>query len=72
MISHFNILIFGLLVATCAANNNTAVAQAVYRNSYLGKSPPEIVSQPEHWIGAKIPLTLKKLKGKVVWLHFNF
>ena len=47
-------------------------ARTGYRNSYLGKSPPEIVSQLEHWIGAPVPLTLAKLKGKVVWLHFNF
>lgn len=42
------------------------------RNSYLGEAPPDLESEKEHWIGSEEPLTLAKLKGKVVWLHFNF
>jgi len=49
-----------------------ALAQKLDRNSYLGKSPPEIVSEKEHWIGKTSSLTLAQRKGKVVWLHFNF
>jgi hypothetical protein len=41
------------------------------RNSYLGQTPPEIVSEPEHWAGMAPP-PLAQLKGKVVWLHFNY
>lgn len=40
--------------------------------SYLGRESPELVSEKEHWIGVSEPLTLAGLKGKVIWLHFNF
>lgn len=63
--------ICGLLAGTFGANQ-IALSQSYDRNSYLGEAPPEIVSAPEHWMGAAEPLTLEKLKGKVVWLHFNF
>ena len=46
--------------------------QKYERNSYLGETPPELVSEKDQWIGASEPLTLTELKGKVVWLHFNF
>ncbi len=41
------------------------------RNSYLGQTPREIVSEAEHWAGTPPP-KLSDLKGKVVWLHFNY
>ena len=41
-------------------------------NSYKGQEPPELVAAPEHWINTKEPVTLKGLKGKVVWLEFGF
>src|SRR5436190_381137 len=41
-------------------------------NSYLGKAPPELVSQPDQWFNAPEATTLAKLKGKVVWLEFGF
>ncbi len=60
-------LIAALSVASACADD-----PKYERNSYLGTQPPELVSEKEHWIGASEPLTLEKLKGKVVWLHFNF
>ncbi len=68
---HHRVLIFGFLAAILSTNE-PALGQKHDRNSYLGKSPPEIVSESHHWIGTPAPLTLEKLKGKVVWLHFNF
>ena len=65
------LLVFGFLAAILGTNQ-FALGQKHDRNSYLGKPPPEIVSEPQHWIGAPEPLTLEKLRGKVVWLHFNF
>jgi hypothetical protein len=61
-----------LVVLAACLTGEAAHGQKYDRNSYLGKAPPEIVSDKEHWIGAAEPLTLAKLKGKVVWLHFNF
>lgn len=40
--------------------------------SFLGESPPELVSRAEHWLNADKPLKLRQLKGRVVWLSFNF
>lgn len=42
------------------------------RHSYLGKVPPELVSEKEHWFGAAQPVTLANFQGKVIWLQFNF
>ena len=60
-----------VVVAACMVCGS-AYAQKHDRNSYLGQSPPELVSEKDHWIGTPAPLTLAELKGKVVWLHFNF
>ena len=40
-------------------------------NSYLGKAPPELVTEKEQWLNSE-PLQLAKLKGKVVWMEFGF
>ncbi len=48
-----------------------ALRQPHDRNSYLGQTPPDLVSEPEHWAGT-VPPPLAQLKGKVVWLHFNY
>ena len=48
----------------------TAAAQKFNHNSYLGKAPPELVSQRSHWLGWRETVTLDRLKGKVVWLQF--
>lgn len=44
----------------------------IYSNSYLGKAPPELVSEKDHGFNAKDALKLEKLKGRVVWLEFSF
>ena len=40
-------------------------------NSYLGKAPPELSNPGAKWLNSE-PLTLAKLKGKVVWIEFGF
>jgi len=39
--------------------------------SYLGKQPPELVSEKGQWLGADKAWKLADLKGKVVWLEFG-
>ena len=41
-------------------------------NSYLGKAPPELVSEKSRWLNSDEALTFEKLRGKVVWLEFGF
>jgi len=41
-------------------------------NSYLGKAPPEFANEGARWLNVAGPLTLEKLKGKVVWIEFGF
>ncbi len=42
----------------------------LYSNSYQGKAPPELTGR--QWLNAPAPLTLKGLKGRVVYLEFGF
>ena len=65
-------LTLALFATAVCSINVRAWGQKHDRNSFLGKVPPDIVSERDHWIGAREPLTLAKLKGRVVWLHFNF
>ena len=39
--------------------------------SYLGKAPPELVSEKEQWLGTDKAWKLSDLKGKVVWLELG-
>lgn len=41
-------------------------------NSYLGKAPPELTNEGATWLNVPAPLTLEKLRGKVVWIEFGF
>lgn len=43
----------------------------VQRAPLVGKVPPELQAAADHWLGSP-PTTLAALKGKVVWLQFNF
>ena len=43
-----------------------------FGNSYLGKTPPELVSEKGQWLNSDDALTFEKLRGKVVWLEFGF
>ena len=38
--------------------------------SFLGKAPPAIEAAKDRWLNADEPLSLEKLKGKVVFLEF--
>jgi len=60
--------LFSLALVACAAQDDEKLSA----NSYKGKEPPELQSKREHWINAKEPLLLRKLKGRVVWLEFSF
>lgn len=64
------IAVSGLLMA--CSSNGTVTAQKHNFNSYLGKQPPELVSSEYHWLGWQERVTLEQLKGKVIWLQFNF
>ena len=62
--------VYGLLLVWLFTS--AGVAQRLNHNSYLGKPPPEITSQPDHWLGWHETVTLAELRGNVVWLQFNF
>ena len=46
--------------------------KALLRKSFLGQTPPEIVSEQAHWLGPPPYTKLEQLHGNVVWLQFNF
>jgi hypothetical protein len=46
--------------------------KASLRKSFLGETPPEIVSEKSHWLGPPPYTRLEQLHGNVVWLQFNF
>ncbi len=62
----------GFLFLVSLATLATGEDRAVLRGSFLGKAAPELVSKPTHWLGEGSGVTLSELKGKVVWLQFNF
>jgi hypothetical protein len=41
------------------------------RKPLLGQTPPELVAGKDDWLAGPA-VSLQKLKGKVVWLQFNF
>jgi hypothetical protein len=61
-----------VILLALSGQDRSAQRPGVLRNSYLGKIPPEIVADEGHWLGTARPVTLAELKGKVVWLQFNF
>jgi hypothetical protein len=61
-----------LLLSAVGISSVSAQDREILRKSLLGKAPPELVFQKEHWLG-KVPATsFAQLKGQVVWLQFNF
>jgi hypothetical protein len=58
-------LAVGLMLATLAPDRD------VLRKSLLGRVPPELVAAERDWLAGP-PATIAGLKGKVVWLQFNF
>lgn len=61
----------GGLLTLCALTGSSA-AQRLNHRSFLNERPPELKSAEEHWLGWPRKLTLENLRGKVVWLQFNF
>lgn len=55
-----------------AASVASAEESEVLRKNLWGQVPPEIVGEKSQWMGKSSPVTLAALKGKVVWLQFNF
>ncbi len=51
---------------------DTSSSKALLRKSFLGQTPPEIVSEKSHWLGPPPYTKLEQLHGNVVWLQFNF
>jgi thiol-disulfide isomerase/thioredoxin len=62
-------MIKGLLAVLLAAA--LAPQDQNFGSSFLGKAPPEIAGEKDQWLNSE-PLTLAKLKGKVVWIEFGF
>lgn len=60
------------LAIAAALFAGSAAQDRKVRNSYLGKAPPELAADADTWLNAKEPLSLSKLKGKVVWLEFSY
>lgn len=58
-------------VALTVALPTGAQERDVQRKALLGKVPPEIVAAEANWFRSPAT-TLAGLKGKVVWLQFNF
>ena len=44
----------------------------VHRRDLLGKEPPELAARDADWLGGAPPTRLAALRGRVVWLQFNF
>lgn len=61
-----------LFIPLVLALESPAQEGETLRQQFLGESPPELVSEKEHWLGKSEPVTLASLKGKVIWLQFNF
>ena len=58
-----------LLAATVAAPG--FAQSSPLRKPLLGKTPPELVANSDDWLAGP-PISFAKLRGKVVWLQFNF
>lgn len=42
-----------------------------FQKNLVGQAPPELVGEADHWLAGP-PARFATLKGKVVWLQFNF
>lgn len=64
------------LAAACLASASFAQgrkSKKIYSNSYIGKTPPDLtMAKGAAWLNSQTPLSLAKLKGRVVWLEFSF
>ena len=62
----------GLMLIALAVSLSPGQVLEIHRKSFLGEAPPELVADKDHWLGKSPSISLAKLKGKVVWLQFNF
>ncbi len=69
MVTPLPIVILLHLVSISTALPQDRQAQ---RKWLMGQTPPELTFQKEHWLGKTPGTTLADLKGKAVWLQFNF
>lgn len=65
-------LTFGMLLLIALPIAASGQDQESLRRSFLDTAPPELVGDAAHWLGKAPPVMLAQLKGKVVWLQFNF
>ncbi len=68
-------ILYGIttLLAGCLGSGSTRhQSDSGGFRSFKGRAPPEIVSSERHWMNASRTVTLERLRGKVVWLQFNF
>ena len=64
-------LLVGVASALFFVLPSVAQDRDILRKSHVGKTPPELVAADGDWLAG--PRTsLATLKGKVVWLQFNF
>ena len=65
-----------ILVLMASITTQTAQSRAqdskILPKQFLGEFPPELICQKEHWLVKSEPVTLTAMKGKVIWLQFNF
>ena len=65
-----------VLAAACLASATFAQGRKrkkIYSNSYVGKAPPELeTAKGAVWLNSNKPVSLAKLKGRVIWLEFSF
>ena len=67
-----SLTVIGALFPLLLTPASRAQGSQTLRGQFLGKQPPDLVSQKEHWLGKSEPATFARLKGTVVWLQFNF
>ena len=61
-----------LFLSAVCVSRASAEDREILRKSLVGKAPPELVFQKEHWLGKSPATSFAALKGQVVWLQFNF
>ena len=70
MIQHLMVIL--QFIPLVLASTSWAQNAETLRKQFLGESPPELVSEKEHWLGKSEPVTLASLNGRVIWVQFNF
>ena len=65
-----------ILVLMASITTQTAAIRAqdskILPKQFLGEFPPELISQKKHWLEKSEPVTQAAMKGRVIWLQFNF